>query len=213
MEHSMIGHPHRVPILKADQTYSFNSYFKMRFPLAEILRELDAEFQVKELVMPIADLQFSEPISVLRDQLERRRLRVRLTSEMARRETLIAPVLMEVAELTGAILNIEYPIEVNAFLSGDLDYYLESDHRVLVVEAKQADLTRGFNQLAAELIALDQWIELSDPILYGAVTTGDIWQFGTFDREQRIITQDVMLYRVPTDLETLVRILVGILGS
>jgi hypothetical protein len=209
----MIGHPHRVPILKADQTYSFNSYFEMRFPLAEILRELDAEFQVKELMMPIADLQFSEPISVLRDQLERRRLRVRLTSEMARRETLIAPVLMEVAELTGSILNIEYPIEVSRLLNGDLDYYLESEHRVLVVEAKQADLTRGFNQLAAELIALDQWIELSDPILYGAVTTGDIWQFGTFDREQRIITQDVMLYRVPTDLETLVRILVGILGS
>jgi hypothetical protein len=209
----MIGHRHLVPILKSSQTYDFNSYFKMRFPLAEILRELDAGFQVKELVMPIADLQFSEPISVLRNQLERRRLRVRLTSEMARRETLISPVLMEVAELTGAILNIEYPIEVNAFLSGDLDYYLESDHRVLVVEAKQADLTQGFNQLAAELIALDQWIELSDPILYGAVTTGDIWQFGTFDREQRIITQDVMLYRVPTDLETLIRILVGILGS
>jgi hypothetical protein len=56
----MIGHRHLVPILKANQTYDFNSYFKMRSPLAEILRELDAEFQVKELVMPIADLKFSE---------------------------------------------------------------------------------------------------------------------------------------------------------
>lgn len=49
-----------------------------------------------------------------------------------------------------------------------------------MVEAKQADMTRGFTQLAVELIALDRWVESNDLILYGAVTTGDIWQFGSF---------------------------------
>lgn len=88
---------------------------------------------------------------------------------------------------------------------------MRSQHNVLVVEAKQADLTRGFTQLAAELIALDRWVESEDPILYGAVTTGDIWQFGSFHRQQRVVTQDLMLYRVPTDLEMLMQILVGIL--
>jgi hypothetical protein len=88
------------------------------------------------------------------------------------------------------------------------DYYLQSQHNVLVVEAKQADITRGFTQLAAELIALDSWVESDEPILYGAVTTGDIWQFGSFHREKRVVTQDLMLYRVPTDLEVLMQILV-----
>lgn len=82
-----------------------------------------------------------------------------------------------------------------------------------MVEAKQADLTRGFTQLAAELIALDSWVELQDPILYGAVTTGDIWQFGSFERVSRVVTQHLMLYRVPTDLEMLMQILVGILSQ
>ena len=64
---------------------------------------------------------------------------------------------------------------------------------------------------AIELIALEQWFELEDPILYGAVTTGDIWQFGSLNRQQILITQDTMLYRVPTDLGPLMDILVGIL--
>jgi hypothetical protein len=98
-------------------------------------------------------------------------------------------------------------------LNGDLDYYLEADHGMLVVEAKQADLTRGFTQLAVELIALDQWVESSDPLLYGAVTTGEIWLFGCLDRAARQVTQDVKLYRVPADLEPLMRILLGILSQ
>jgi hypothetical protein len=92
-----------------------------------------------------------------------------------------------------------------------LDYYLQSQHNILVVEAKQGDLTQGFTQLAAELIALDRWIESDEPILYGAVTTGDIWQFGSFHRQNRVVTQDLMLYRVPTDLEVLMQVLVAIL--
>ncbi|MFN6461080.1 MAG: hypothetical protein RMZ41_004450 [Nostoc sp. DedVER02] len=147
----------------------------------------------------------------LYQRLEDAIARVSLTSEAARREVLIAPILLEVAHITQATVNIEYPIEVNQYLRGDLDYYLESKHNVLVVEAKQADLTRGFTQLATELIALDTWVESDEPILYGAVTTGDILQFGSFSRQDRKVSQDLMLYRVPTDLEILMQILVGIL--
>jgi len=67
--------------------------------------------------------------------------------------------------------------------------------------------------LLTYLIALDRWSESDQPIFYGAVTTGDIWQFGSFDRQNRGITQDLMLYRSPTDLEMLMQILVGILGD
>ena len=77
----------------------------------------------------------------------------------------------------------------------------------------QPDLiSRGFTQLGVELIALDQWTtsDASEvPIIYGAVTTGDIWKFGQFNRKEKQIVQDINLYRVPADLETLLRILIN----
>jgi len=183
----------------------------MKFAPADILRELGASLTRATIDLPTASLNQLTRLSDLRQRLEEATTRVSLTSEAARREVLIAPILLEVAHITESIVNIEYPIEVNQYLRGDLDYYIESQHNVLVVEAKQADLTRGFTQLAAELIALDIWAESEDPILYGAITTGDIWQFGSFHRSSRLITQSLMLYRVPTDLEALMQILVGIL--
>jgi hypothetical protein len=47
--------------------------------------------------------------------------------------------------------------------------------------------------------------------LYGAVSTGEVWQFGGLHREHQQIEQDLHLYRVLTDLEDLLRILVAIL--
>jgi hypothetical protein len=183
----------------------------MKYAPADILRELGATLTRAEINLPFASSTQLIRLPDLRQRLEEGMTRVSLTSEAARREVLIAPILLEVAHITEAMVNIEYPVEVNQYLRGDLDYYLQSKHNVLVVEAKQADLTRGFTQLAAELIALDIWAESEEPILFGAVTTGDIWQFGSFERASRLVTQNLMLYRVPTDLEVLMQILVGIL--
>ncbi|WGV28644.1 hypothetical protein [Halotia branconii] len=203
--------PQRPPILKPSETYTFHKYFDLRFAPADILRELGVSLTKTSLSLPVSNHQIPR-LSNLKERLEEAIIRVSLTSEAARREVLIAPILLEVAHITEATINIEYPIEVNQFLRGDLDYYLQSQRQILVVEAKQADLTRGFTQLAVELIAIDSWIEADEPILYGAVTTGDIWQFGSFQRVSRLITQDLMLYRVPTDLQELMQILVGILN-
>lgn len=207
----MTEQPHRPRILKPDESYTFRRYFELRFAPADILRELGARLTKASIDIPITTLSEFTRLPDLRQRLEDAIARVSLTSEAARREVLIAPILLEVAHITEATVNIEYPIEVDQYLRGDLDYYLQSQRNILVVEAKQADLTRGFTQLAVELIALDRWVDSDDPILYGAVTTGDIWQFGSFHRQARQITQDLMLYRVPTDLEVLMQILVNIL--
>lgn len=201
----------RPPILKPNESYTFRSYFLMKFAPVDILRELGASLTRTAIDLPVASSTQLTRLPNLRQRLEEAITRVSLTSKAARREVLIAPILLEVAHITEAMVNIEYPIEVDQYLRGELDYYIQSQHNVLVVEAKQADLTRGFTQLAAELIALDSWVESEDPILYGAVTTGDIWQFGSFHRQQRVVSQNLMLYRVPTDLEMLMQILVGIL--
>ena len=62
----------------------------------------------------------------------------------------------------------------------------------------------------AELII--QRLELDAPLLYRAVSTGTIWQFGLFDRTNSQVIQDLDLYRLPADLETLLPILIGILS-
>ena len=182
----------------------------MRFSIADILQELDATYAKTLLQLPRQDaFPF---IHELATRIDRGRRRVLLTSEMARREVLIAPILLEVADWIDATIEIEYGIDVNQYLKGSLDYYLRSSSQLLVVEAKQSDLTHGFVQLAVEMIALDQWTQLPTPILYGAVTTGESWVFGAFDRTSRTITEDLKIYRVPEDLEQLVSILAGILS-
>lgn len=148
----------------------------------------------------------------LKSRIEESLPYISLTSEAARRELLIAPILLDLVHYTRAQLRIEYPLNVTDQLKGSLDYYLHSDRKLLVVEAKNADLSRGFTQLAVELIALDGWSDSNELTIYGAVSTGDIWQFGFLHREQKQITQALNLYRVPADLEELIRILIAILN-
>ncbi|MEO1349239.1 MAG: hypothetical protein AAFW84_10635 [Cyanobacteria bacterium J06635_15] len=147
----------------------------------------------------------------LKARIEESLPRLSLTSEMARWEFLIAPVLTDVLHYTQATLNVEYPVAVSNQLKGSLDYLLQNDQTFLVIEAKNEDLERGFVQLAVELIALDQWIESDQTVLKGAISTGNIWQFGQFNRQSREVTQDLELYRVPADLDDLLRILVSVL--
>jgi hypothetical protein len=200
-------------ILNVKESYTFRNYFEMRFPVGEILQDLGVVFKKNKINFPLASISETTRLFELHQRLEEAILRVNLTSESARKQVLIAPILLEVAHITESSINIEYPIEVNQYLRGDLDYFVKSKNNVLIVEAKQADLTRGFTQLAVELIALDGWIESDESILYGAVTTGDIWQFGSYNREEKMISQDLMLYRIPTDIQVLFQILVGILIS
>ncbi|NEQ63428.1 MAG: hypothetical protein F6K53_41355 [Moorea sp. SIO4A1] len=47
--------------------------------------------------------------------------------------------------------------------------------------------------------------------MYGIVTTGEDWRFGTFNRVERSIQQDPKRYIVPEELTELLEILVGIM--
>ncbi|WP_228024820.1 hypothetical protein [cf. Phormidesmis sp. LEGE 11477] len=79
-----------------------------------------------------------------------------------------------------------------------------------MVEAKNADISRGFTQLGVELIALDRLVSADVSTLYGIVTTGDTWKFGQLLRDQQKILRDTDIYGVPTDLERLLSVLMGI---
>jgi hypothetical protein len=200
----------RSSIIQPDQSYTFSDYFKLNFAPQDILACFQVSLQRRALSLP----QYSgtlDRLQELKARIEESLPRLSLTSEMARREFLIAPVLTDVLHYTQATLNVEYPVAVSNQLKGSLDYLLQNDQAFLVIEAKNEDLERGFVQLAIELIALDQWIDSDQPVLQGAISTGNIWQFGQFDRQSRQVVQDLNLYRVPADLEDVLRILVKIL--
>lgn len=198
----------KTKILKEDRSYSFSSYFELTYETDEILAEFGYAFANTHLNLPRSVKQ-SERVSVIRQQIEDVLPLVRLSTETAKREVLVAPVLMEIARFCQCQLRIEYTLEVNNWLKGTLDYLLRSQSSLIVIEAKRDDLVRGFTQLAIEMIALSE-SEDRDSI-YGAVTMGTAWSFGKLDRKERKISQDITLYRVTDDLQDLMSILIGIL--
>jgi hypothetical protein len=200
----------RSAIINPDQSYTFSDYFKLNFAPQDILAYFNVSLERRSLNLPQHSGALDRLID-LKARIEESLPRLSLTSEMARREFLIAPVLTDLLHYTQAKLDVEYPVAVSNQLKGSLDYLLQNNQTFLVIEAKNEDLERGFVQLAIELIALDQWIDSDQLILQGAISTGNIWQFGQFDRRSRQVTQDLDLYRVPADLEPLLQILIRIL--
>lgn len=201
----------RPPILKPGEAYTFSKYFELTFDPEDILAEFGftLERSLLNFTKHPGELSYLD----LKHRIVQSLTYVDLTSEAARREVLIAPVLLEICRYTHTKLKIEYPIFISNLLKGSVDYYLQAEKNLLVVEAKNADLSRGFTQLAVELIAMDQWTNSDATTLHGAVTTGDIWKFGLLERQNKRVVQDINLYRVPADLEELLRIVIDILSS
>lgn len=199
----------QIKILQENQSYTFSSYFDLPYETDDILREFDYSFIKTELYLPRTDKSIDE-LLLVKEKIRKILPLISLSSETARRETLVAPILLEVIAICNCQLKIEYPLRVSDRLKGTLDYLLHSQHDLLVIEAKKDDLTKGFTQLAVELIALSQVTQ--QDILYGAVTIGNLWQFGKLDKVEKAIYQDLNLFKIPDDLLDLGKVLLGILG-
>jgi len=199
---------------------SFSDYFKLNFYPEEILNYFNYSFEMKLLT-------FAKNVNNLAEleSLEKRLVKslpyITFDNEMARREFLIAPVLMDLIEYTKSNLKVCYALTVNNQLRGELDYFIESNiksdgevnHQFLVIEAKDENLERGFKQLAVEMVALAHVLEAKQRYIYGAVSIGKVWQFGILDRQTKSVVQDLHLYRVPDDLKELMSILIAILNG
>ncbi|NEZ55601.1 hypothetical protein [Adonisia turfae] len=196
-------------LLDKDASYTFRSYFELPYDTDEVLAEFGYSYTQKRLSLPKTDKTLSG-LDQLKTQIEETLPYVQLTSESAKREVLVAPVLTRVATLCHQVLRFEYSLKVSNWLQGNLDYLIRAQHQVIVVEAKRDDLTRGFTQLAVEMIALAM-VDDAPSTIYGAVTMGNLWIFGVLDQQKKLITQDIGGYQVPDDVEDLVRVLVGIL--
>jgi hypothetical protein len=202
----------RPSILAGQTQLTFNDYFKLNLDIEYILAHFGYTFRSENVVLPRSTAEVPW-YSDLHHRMQASLPFISLTSEAARREFLIAPILIDLARFNQVKVKVEFPLEVTPQLKGTIDYFIQSSHDFLVIEAKNADLQRGFTQLATELIAIDKWTESDVATLYGAVSIGNVWQFGTLDRASKVVTQDLNLFRVPADLHELLQILIAILGA
>jgi hypothetical protein len=146
----------KLKILQEGQSYTFRSYFELPYGADDILAEFDYSLVKSRLSLP-QTTQLLDRVPELKQRIEETLPFISLSNAIARRETLVSPVLLEVIRYCQCQMRIKYPLNVNPWLKGHFDYLLRSTnqtHNLLVVEAKNDDLTRGFTQLAVELIAL-----------------------------------------------------------
>jgi hypothetical protein len=200
-------------VINPEQSYTFSKIFELKIEPKDLANYFGYSFRRKKLNL----CQYHgnlDRIDQLKERIEQVLPYASLSSETARREILISPLILDLVYYTKSEIVIEYAIKVNEQLQGYLDYFLENVHDLLIIEAKKEDLDYGMTQLFAELIALEKWQENKQQTqIIGAITTGNICQFARLDHLQKKIEQGLEIYRVPDDLEPLMRILIQALTN
>lgn len=201
-------------IFNENQKYTFSDYFNMPYSTEEIVTALGYGFSVGVIDLP-KYTDFDPAIIQRLNELYYAIIpKINLNSELAKREFLIAPLLIELTRHADMKIDVEYALYCNEQLSGSLDYLLTSRQDLIVIEAKKKDLDSGFNQLAAELIALDSYEDNQDiEVIYGAVTLGDVWKFATLNRKTKHLIKNIDSYVIPSHTDEVFAVLMGIMRS
>jgi hypothetical protein len=195
-------------IIDPTQSYTFSKYFEMHISPQDFAQEFGYTFTRKRLSLP----QYQENLDRLQElqaRLDEILPYFDLANKTSRREVLISPIILDLVHYTKSEVRIEYQIKVSEQLQGYFDYLIQNRNNILVIAAKKEDLDYGMTQLFAELIALNKWqTNQQQTHIIGSVTTGKIWEFAQLDRINKHLTQGLDSYRVPDDLDSLMRILV-----
>jgi hypothetical protein len=174
----------------------------------DLAKELGYSFERKWLKLPqyTGELDRSPQTQ---ERIEEVLPHVSLTSDRAKREILVSPIMRDLIHYTKAKVRIEYPIQSTEQLQVVLDYFIKSHQCIVITFAKGADTDFGMTELIASLMALDRWLE--DPPqtnLIGAVTTGRTWEFARLNRQSKHIEQGLENYGLLKNFDTMMRILV-----
>ena len=203
----------KTKLIDKDKSYTFSDYFSLNIKKDKLLNYFN--YTLKNETSIFKDTKLFKNVDILKNNIIDIKSRVIFDSEIARRELLIAPIILKLMqEFKELNLSIEEKIEFNNLLKGKLDYLLSTDENLLIVEAKNADLEAGYKQLAVEMITIDKLSEeekLKIDFIYGVISTGIEWQFVILNREKKEFISDSELYILPRDLEKILGIFVKIL--
>lgn len=197
-------------ILNLEEGYSLGNFFELKIEAQDLAKQFGYSFERKWLKLPqyTGELDRSPQTQ---ERIEEVLPHVSLTSDRAKREILVSPIIRDLIHYTKANVRIEYPIQTTEKSQQILDYFIKSTQCAVITFAKGADTDFGMTELIASLIALDRWLE--DPPqtnLIGAVTTGRTWEFARLNRQSKHIEQGLENYGLLKNFDTLMRILVQV---
>ena len=157
------------------------------------------------------DVSPIEPTPLLRDTLkETLPWAIAVSSEKARSEGIINPVLLEVKRQLHGQISVfsgeEFNVQPEADLTGYVDFLISRSSEqlfirapaVVLVEAKKEDLKPALGQCLAEMVAAQRFNQSKrQPIatIYGTVTSGTVWRFLKLEEKQTTI--DLTDYPLP----------------
>ena len=170
---------------------------------------VETRFRVQLVPGEVFPALVATPAPTWLTDLLARTSQLRVESEKARNEFIIAPILVAVREMSGnrvAIFSGErFDVDPAEGLGGECGFLLTLSAAVpilrapaiTVVEAKRQDIAGGLGQCTAQMIAARRFdLRHGRPVerVYGRVTTGELWQF--LRLEGNVVTYDTHRYHL-----------------
>lgn len=159
------------------------------------------------LFASIQEQECSDLLStILRENVD---LAVAISSEKARSEMIISPILLEIRRKFNYQISlfsgVDFTVDSQRGLNGFCDFILSLSSEQLIVrspvivlvESKNENLRSDLAQCIAEMVAAQLFNERSEnqiKAIYGAVTIGTIWQF--MKLEGNIVSIDLSEYYI-----------------
>ncbi len=161
------------------------------FTLATVVKQFSLTIdETRNLYADVREITVSDFLqTLLRENIP---LALAISTEKARSELIIAPVLVELRKLAQKRISlfsgVDFTVDPALGLSGVCDFIISRSAEQLYVsapilmlaEAKNEDMKRGYAQCIAEMVAARTFNEresIPSDRVYGAVTTGSNWKF------------------------------------
>jgi len=168
------------------------------FTLEKVQKSFDLTISEDlDLFVNVPELQ---PSVLLTEFLgENAQLALKINTEKARSEMIIAPILLDFRKQTSSKISlfsgVDFNIDFQQGLNGTCDYIISNSSEqlfvkspvIVLVEAKKENIVGGLGQCAAEMLAAQIFNEREGnkiPIILGAVTSGNVWRFLQLEAQQ-----------------------------
>ncbi len=196
--------------------YSTFSFDKLKDEFSLTIEEKVGLFAPIQAIQPPEEL-----VMTLADNVP---LALAVNTEKAKSELIISPILVEIRKRVHKRISLFSGIELNVEeekgLRGICDFIISLSPEqffleaplVTIVEAKRDNVTEGLPQCIAEMKAAQLFNDRRKniiPILYGVVTTGNLWKFLKLEGQQ--VSIDLDEYHVK-ELNKIMGILLSMVG-
>ncbi|NJN67366.1 MAG: hypothetical protein HC884_11965 [Chloroflexaceae bacterium] len=161
------------------------------FTLSDIEKQFTLTIdETTDLYSSVREMPISDSLKAILD--EQVPLALAISTEKARSELIIAPLLVELRKMVNHQISlfsgVDFTVDSSRGLSGVCDFIVSGSRKqfvldapvLIIIEAKNESIPSGLGQCVAQMIAAQLFNEhQGNPIktVHGAVTTGSVWRF------------------------------------